>query len=146
VPAPVPVAEPPPAARPGPRPRPRPRPSRWWLAVVALLFGFALAGPVVIVQRQLALHRPGGGGAGGPGGAVTMAGLAFKPGTVVVKRGTTVVFHNDDQAPHTVTADSGAFDSGVLEPGATFSITVSSGLTYHCTIHAFMKARIYVAS
>jgi len=144
-PAPLPGPEPPPAETAEASPRPRPSGSRWWLVVVALLLGFALAGPVVIVRRQLALHRPGGG-AGGVGGTVTMAGLAFKPGTVVVKRGTTVVFRNDDQAPHTVTADSGAFDSGVLDPGATFSVTVSGGLTYHCTIHAFMKARIYVAS
>lgn len=127
-----------------PRPAPAPAPSRWWLVVVVGLLGVALAGPGVIVQRQPALHR--GAGAGGGAGTVTMAGLAFKPDTLVVKRGATVVFRNDDQAPHTVTADSGAFDSGVLAPGATFSVTISGGLTYHCAIHAFMKARIYVAS
>jgi plastocyanin len=141
-PAPESVVEAPPAAP----PRPSSRASRWWLVVVALLLGFALAGPVVIVQRQLALHRPGRGGGGGVGGTVSMAGLAFKPDPLVVRRGTTVVFHNDDQAPHTVTADSGSFDSGLLEPGDTFSVTVNGALTYHCTIHAFMKARIYLPS
>ncbi len=147
-PVPAPVPMPPPVQAPAPTASPAApqagRPSRWWLVVVALLLSFALAGPVVIVQRQLARHRSGG--SGGVGGTVTMTGLVFKPGTLTVKRGTTVVFRNDDQAPHTVTADSGAFDSGPLAPGASFIITVSGGLTYHCSIHAFMRARLYVAS
>ena len=134
-----------PATGPRPAPSPSPHPSRWWLLLVVALLGFALTGPAVIVQRHLAPPSRGSGAAGAAG-IVTMAGLAFMPGTLVVERGATVVFRNDDQAPHTVTADSSAFDSGALAPGATFSIAVTRGLTYHCTIHAFMAARIYVAS
>jgi plastocyanin len=36
-----------------------------------------------------------------------MAGLAFAQGTLTVARGATVVFDNDDTAPHTVTARPG---------------------------------------
>ena len=46
-----------------------------------------------------------------------MVGPAFAQGTLTVARGATVVFDNDDTAPHTVTARSGGVDSGVLDPG-----------------------------
>jgi plastocyanin len=75
---------------------------------------------------------------------VKMAGLAFAPGTLTVARGTTVVFDNDDTAPHTVTARSGGVDSGVLDPGKRFSVTVTEGFDYFCSIHPSMTAKIAV--
>ena len=79
------------------------------------------------------------------GGTVKMAGLAFAPGTLTVARGSTVVFDNDDTAPHTVTARSGGVDSGVLDPGRQFSLTATEGFDYFCTIHPSMTAKIVVA-
>jgi plastocyanin len=73
-----------------------------------------------------------------------MAGLAFAPGTTTVARGATVVFDNDDTAPHTVTARSGGADSGVLEPGRQLSLTATEGFDYFCTIHPSMTAKIVV--
>ena len=84
-------------------------PSLAGILVVALFVAFALAGPAVIAAERL-----GAGGAAATGQAaggasmVSMAGLAFQPGTLTVAKGTTVVFANDDTAPHTVTARSGA--------------------------------------
>jgi plastocyanin len=75
---------------------------------------------------------------------VRMAGLAFAPGTLTVARGSTVVFDNDDTAPHTVTARSGGVDSGVLDPGRQFSVTVTDGFDYVCSIHPGMTAKIVV--
>jgi plastocyanin len=69
-----------------------------------------------------------------------MAGLAFAPGTLTVARGATVVFDNEDTAPHTVTARSGGVDSGVIDPGRQFSLTVSDGFDYFCSIHPSMTA------
>jgi plastocyanin len=130
-------------------------PSRVWLLVVALMVGLALAGPVIIVRDKLADRvaapraaegaQPVAAAAGGAGGGtVRMAGLAFAPATLTVARGATVVFSNDDTAPHTVTARSGGVDSGVIDPGRQFSVTVTDGFDYFCSIHPSMTAKIVV--
>ena len=53
---------------------------------------------------------------------------------------------NRGRVTHTVTADRGAFDSGALAPGATFTFTVRTEgvLEYHCNIHSSMKGQIVV--
>ena len=133
----------------------RPRPNPVWLLVVVLMIGLALAGPVIIVRDRLAdrVAAPSAAegaqpataaAAGGAGGTVRMAGLAFAPGTLTVARGATVVFDNDDTAPHTVTARSGGVDSGVIDPGRQFSLTVTEGFDYFCSIHPSMTAKIAV--
>ena len=134
----------------------RRRPTPVWLLVVVAMAGLAVAGPVIMVRDQLA-HRAGaptvaegaqpaeGTAAGAAaGGTVRMAGLAFAPGTLTVAKGSTVVFDNDDTAPHTVTARSGGVDSGVLDPGKQFSVTVTEGFDYFCQIHPSMTAKIAV--
>jgi len=134
----------------------RRRPNPVWLLVVVAMAGLAVAGPVIMVRDQLA-DRAGvptvaegaqpaeGTGAGtAAGGTVRMAGLAFAPGTLTVAKGSTVVFDNDDTAPHTVTARSGGVDSGVLDPGKQFSVTVTDGFDYFCSIHPSMTAKIAV--
>jgi plastocyanin len=132
----------------------RPRPDPVWLLVVVAMIGLALAGPVIIVRDRLAERvaapsavegaRPAAPAAGAAGGTVRMAGLAFAPGTLTVARGSTVVFDNDDTAPHTVTARSGGVDSGVLDPGRQFSVTVTGGFDYFCSIHPSMTAKLVV--
>jgi plastocyanin len=134
----------------------RPRPNPVWLLVVVLMVVLAVAGPVIMVRDQLADDASAApaaegaqpveaaGGGGGAGGTVKMAGLAFAPGTLTVPRGSTVVFDNDDTAPHTVTARSGGVDSGVLDPGRRFSTTVTDSFDYFCSIHPSMTAKIAV--
>src|ERR671926_111285 len=41
----------------------------------------------------------------------------FDPAQLEVAKGTTVTWTNGDTEAHTVTADNGLFDSGVIEPG-----------------------------
>jgi plastocyanin len=131
----------------------RARPNPVWRLVVVVMIGLAMAGPVIIVRDQLAGDtaaaptaaegaQPVAAAAGG--GTVRMAGLSFAPGTLTVARGTTVVFDNDDTAPHTVTARSGGVDSGVLDPGKQFSLAVTDGFDYFCSIHPSMTAKIAV--
>jgi plastocyanin len=129
----------------------RPAPSRAWWLMVLLFAGLALSGPAVIAKRQADLRAERGAPAGGTapaaaGATVGMAGLSFRPGTVTVRKGATVVFDNDDTAPHTVTADKGGVDSGVLDPGKSFSLVVRTGFAYHCAIHPSMTAKIVVAT
>ena len=48
---------------------------------------------------------------------------------------------------HTVTADDGkTFDSGSIDPNATFSFTFKSAgtFTYHCGFHTYMKGTVVV--
>ena len=63
----------------------------------------------------------------------------FVPGTVGISKGTTVTWTNDDGFPHTVTS-SGAFDSGNIGPGKTYSYTFNQAGTfeYSCTNHPSM--------
>ena len=70
----------------------------------------------------------------------------FEPADATVAPGTTLMWINYDQAQHTVTADDGQFDSGVLDPGDIFVVTVegSGKLTYHCTLHPEMKGSVTV--
>jgi plastocyanin len=73
-----------------------------------------------------------------------MAGLKFQPGTLTVAKGTTVVFVNDDTAPHTVTARSGGTDSGVIDPGKRFTLVAAASFDYACSIHPSMTAKLVV--
>ncbi len=78
---------------------------------------------------------------------INISGFAFDPPTLTVKEGTTVTWTNNDPTIHTVTSDTGVFDSGDLAQGATFSYTFTTAGTYayHCTPHhARMSGTIIV--
>jgi plastocyanin len=79
--------------------------------------------------------------------AVTILNFAFGPAVVTVKPGTTVHWTNHDAEAHTVTSDTGAFGSPVLQPGAGYSFTLTKPGTYHyhCTIHPFMTGTVTVS-
>ncbi len=79
--------------------------------------------------------------------AVTIHNFAFGPQVVTVKAGTTVHWTNSDAEAHTVTSDTGAFNSPVLQPGAGYSFTFTKPGTYsyHCSIHPFMTGKVVVS-
>jgi plastocyanin len=66
----------------------------------------------------------------GADGAVAMQGVSFTPTTVHITPGQTVVWTNSSPLQHTVTADDGSFDSGLVDPDATFSMTFDGPGTY----------------
>jgi plastocyanin len=62
-----------------------------------------------------------------------------------VAAGTEVTWTNNDPEAHTVTADDDTFDSGPIDPGKTFSVTLEDGsVAYFCAIHPTMKGAIRV--
>ena len=80
---------------------------------------------------------------------VTIKGFAFNPATITVAPGTTVVWTQQDSAPHTVTSDTNAWTaSNPLSTGQTFShvFTTPGTYAYHCSIHPYMTAKVIVAS
>lgn len=80
------------------------------------------------------------------GNSVAVANFAFSPASLTVKVGTKVTWTNNDSVTHTVTENQGAFDSGQLPPGKSFSFTFTKAGTYsyHCNIHPSMTATIVV--
>ncbi len=79
--------------------------------------------------------------------AVNIRNFAFGPQIVTVKPGVTVHWTNRDSEAHTVTSDDGAFNSPVLQPGASFSFTFTKrgSYSYHCSIHPFMTGKVVVS-
>jgi plastocyanin len=73
---------------------------------------------------------------------------AFKQKTVTVPRGSTIIFKNISQIPHTATETSGpaTFDTGNINPGQSKSIKLTKPGTYHydCTYHPNMVGTIIV--
>ena len=79
-------------------------------------------------------------------GARTLGSNAYTPNPTSITVGSTVTWTNNDTLTHTVTSDSGAFDSGSLAPGAKFTFTFLTRGTfaYHCTPHPGMVASVVV--
>jgi plastocyanin len=77
---------------------------------------------------------------------VSIENFAFNPESVTISAGDTVRWTNMDSTAHTVT--SANFDSGRLEPGASFNFTFTEPGTveYHCSIHPSMQGNITVAT
>jgi plastocyanin len=85
-------------------------------------------------------------GAQGKTTTVSIKNFAFNPPNATVAPGTTVTWVNNDQTAHTVTANDGAFDSGTLQPGQSYSFKFDKAGTYayHCNIHPDMTATVTV--
>jgi len=76
--------------------------------------------------------------------------FTFSPKSLTIPVGTTVIWKNTTQTPHTVTSNDGkAFNSGdstPVAPNTTFSFKFMSAGTfaYHCDFHPYMMATIIV--
>ncbi len=83
-----------------------------------------------------------------PTANVSISGFSFQPQTINVTAGTTVTWTNLDSVTHTVTSDTGLFDSGSLSTGQTFSRTFNTAgsYDYHCSIHPSMTGSVIVTS
>lgn len=72
--------------------------------------------------------------------SIAIKSSTFTPNIVEISKGTTVTWTNDDGVPHTVTSVSGAFDSGNIDPGKTYSYTFNQAgpFEYRCANHPSM--------
>lgn len=79
------------------------------------------------------------------GSTVVAEDFAFSGATVAP--GAEVAFENKDDAPHTMTADDGAFDTGDVEGGGSEAITAPSQpgeYAFHCEIHSSMTGTLTI--
>jgi amicyanin len=78
--------------------------------------------------------------------AVKIANFTFDPPQITVKSGTTVVWTNDDDIPHTVMSTTKAFKSQALDTSDKFAFTFTAPGTYKyfCSLHPHMTGTIVV--
>jgi plastocyanin len=91
-------------------------------------------------------------GAGNSQGCVS-AGNCFYPDNALIATGDTLTWINQDSVSHTVTSGKpsdtttgSSFDSGIIRPGSTYSLTFPYAGTYDyfCAIHPWMTGSITV--
>lgn len=78
---------------------------------------------------------------------ITIEGTRFQPAALEVRPGDTVVWKNADMFPHTATAKAAGFDSGAIEPGASWRLTIKQqrgDLPYVCLYHPTMTGVVRV--
>jgi plastocyanin len=83
-----------------------------------------------------------------PVGALAASDFEYSAEHVTVEAGDVFTFENRGPSHHTITADDGRFDSGVVEPGDTFTVTLDGprDIEVHCEVHPRMKALITVTA
>jgi len=123
-------------------------------------WGFEYTIPITLRRYTRSGGNEGGGRAPGAGAQARAAAampvddtvfvdihnLAYGIETLELAAGVTVVWRNMDPVQHSVIADDGTFDSGLIDPGQSFTVTFTEPgeHTYHCMPHPFMKARVVV--
>ena len=77
--------------------------------------------------------------------------ICYIPSTVVVEKGKSITWVNEDSSFHSVTSGfygepTGLFDSGYLDPYQSYTLSFDQFGTYDyfCTLHPWMKAQVIV--
>mgnify|MGYP001573859328 CR=1 FL=1 len=75
---------------------------------------------------------------------VNIQNFAFAPETLIIKKGATVTWTNNDSAPHQIKSDT--FNSERLSNGQSFSFTFNDAgsFDYICSLHPSMTGKIIV--
>ena len=77
---------------------------------------------------------------------IDIAKFAFGPKEITVAPGTTVVWINHDETPHTVSASDHSFVSKALDTDDRYEHTFADegDIPYFCTVHPFMTGVVHV--
>jgi plastocyanin len=78
--------------------------------------------------------------------AVTVDNFRFSPPALTVPVGTTVVWTNQDDVPHTVVSSENRFASAALDTGDKFSFRFkeAGAYPYYCSVHPMMTGKVIV--
>jgi plastocyanin len=117
------------------------------LAICLAATGVAVGGAAADWGKEAAYKAPPAAAAPSSDGkaALTIQGFAFSP--VTAAAGATVEVTNRDGAPHSVTADEGAFDTKIVDGGGTATFVAPSqpgDYAFHCTVHSSMHGTLTV--
>lgn len=106
----------------------------------------ALAGGLLACFSERPSTGPEPPGDGGTD--VAIQNFAYVPPTITVVTGATITWTNDDEAPHTVTANDESFESSLLNQGGTYQLVAPAPGTYqyHCEVHPFMAGTLTVTA
>lgn len=129
-------------------------------AAAALSAGLAIvpaAFPSGAARMDMHMHMPMGASAAGSAAApslqlhravvrVAIHDFKFQPASVVVSRGTRVIWTNRDSDPHTIDSKTAHWSSQALDTGNSFAVVARrpGTFTYICTIHPFMHGTVIV--
>ncbi|MBI3971110.1 MAG: hypothetical protein HY332_07450 [Chloroflexi bacterium] len=123
-----------------------------WSGIGVALVPAALALAAVTLAGPVAQHTPTAH-AEGPTVLMVEPGTNFRswkfePATIQVAANEAIVFKNAGGAAHTVTAQSGGFDSGNINAGGEFTWTpkTASTFAYYCVYHPWMTGTIEVTA
>jgi plastocyanin len=99
------------------------------LGAMVLLVAIAIAAPARADETQVKIDN-----------------FTFNPQQITVKAGTTVLWINGDDIPHTVTSKTMAFRSKALDTDDKFSFTFATPgkYDYFCSLHPHMTGTIVV--
>lgn len=123
------------------------------LAICAVVAGLAVIGlfrsgdtdpPAVAASEPVAASTSTP--AAPTGSVITIASFSYS-GADSGQPGATITVDNVDGAPHTVTARDGSFDTGLLQPGESGSVTLPTEpgtYEYFCALHPSMVSTITV--
>jgi plastocyanin len=78
---------------------------------------------------------------------VTIEGMQFRPQTLTVAAGDTILWINKDLVAHTATSvTAGTFDSKLIGPDKSWKVTIrkKGDIGYVCTYHPTMKGTLRV--
>jgi len=105
----------------------------------ALVFGAGMLAPLRMSLSATAQQKT-------EATEVKIDNFSFGPATLTVPVGTTIVWTNRDDIPHTVVSTDGVFKSKVLDTDEKFSFTFSKAGTYpyFCSIHPKMTGKVIV--
>lgn len=79
--------------------------------------------------------------------SVSISDTGYSPQTLHIQAGTTVVWRNYGNMPHTVTFNNYSLNSGTISPGSSFShtFTTSGTWNYYCQFHPSMTGSVVVS-
>ena len=107
---------------------------REFVAGLALLFGSVSVGATTHGRRKPTTHK------------VIMEGMVFKPASLTINAGDSVLWVNDDIVEHTATAADNSWDSKLVAPEKSWKHTFKAKKShqYVCKYHPTMKGTLVV--
>jgi len=80
-------------------------------------------------------------------GTIQIKNYSYDPSDINIKGGATLTITNNDSVAHSVTADKGEFDTGLIQPNQTVKLIIPENdgkFGFYCTPHPYMRGTLNV--